>query len=118
MIAGVFIYNLLSALVEGRVYPDEVGESDNQTTPYIVYQDISNIPEITMEGVTGHEWVRMQIDVYHHDKYAGVLLANKAIQLINDNSISAIYGGKVSSKDGALYRQMIEYEFWQTADTE
>lgn len=118
MIAGVRINALLSPMVSGRLYPDMLTEHDDKTIPYVVYQNISTVPEVTLDGVTGHEWVRMQIDVYHNDKYQAVLLANRVVQEINDNIQPSIYSKRQSLREGNLFRESIDYEFWQTAPTE
>ena len=102
----------------GRIYPDMLTEHDDKTIPYVVYQNISTVPEVTLDGVTGHEWVRMQIDVYHNDKYQAVLLANRVVQEINDNIQPSIYSARQSLREGNLFRESIDYEFWQTAPTE
>lgn len=140
MIAGIKLYNMLSGLVGGnctsateytdklaftdsgkpRIYPLIITEQDDNTAPYIIYQIISSVPEITADGITGHEWIRVQIDVYHNDIYSCTLLANNVISLINDQIKPSIYGGQTQTYDSAssLYRQSIDYEFWQTTPTE
>lgn len=72
MNASELIYTALSDLVDGRVYPLIVPENADDTTPYVVYQLISALPITTLDGVTYHERVRVQIDAYHHD-YDGLL---------------------------------------------
>ena len=140
MIAGVQLYNILRLSLGSnasdseqytdskaftdtgpvRVYPLIIKETDDNTAPYIIYQVISSQPEITNDGITGHEWVRMQIDVYHTDAYQATLLANKVINNINDNIKPSIYDGQQQLYDHAsgLYRQSIDYEFFQTTPTE
>lgn len=119
MIAAVQLEAVLNSLVGNRVYADVATEHDDSTLPYITYTDVSTVPENTLDGYTGHEWVRMQIDVWHDDKYQGILLANKVINAINSNIHPSIYGGKTGmyDADSKLYRQLIEYEFWQTTPT-
>ena len=102
----------------GRIYPFAVRENEDNTVPYVIYQTISNQPENTLDGPTGHEWVRMQIDVYHNDLYKCILLANKVINRISEKIPQSVYGGKTEMYEDGLYRVLIEYEFWQTADTE
>lgn len=116
MIASVQIETVLRPMVNGRVYPDIA--SENERTPYIVYQDISNQPEVTLEGPTGHEWVHVQIDVYDKGKLDCIKLANRVINEISNQIKPSVYGGKTATKDGNLNRTIIEFEFWQTADTE
>lgn len=120
MIAGVRLAQVLGPLVNSRIYPDVATENDDDTRPYITYTDVSNVPEITQDGVTGWEWVHMQINVWHDDKYEGALLANKVIYTINKEIKPAVFDGKTSTRDTetGLYGQIIEYEFWQTTPTE
>lgn len=118
MIASIKIETLLRPLVEDRVYPDLITDSDDATAPYIVYQEISNVPEVTLDGPTGHEWVHVQIDVYHTEKLACTYLANKVIEVLADNIQPSVYGGKQILPEDGLYKAIIEYEFWQTAPTE
>lgn len=120
MIAGVQICSILSPLVGDRVYPMIATEHDDSTAPYIIYQAVSSQPEITNDGITGHEWIRMQIDVYHNDPYQATLLANKVINAINTQIKPSVYGGQQQLHDSAsgLYRQSIDYEFFQTTPTE
>lgn len=120
MIAGVHLCNILSPLVDNRVYPMLATEDDDSTAPYIIYQAISSQPEITNDGITGHEWVRIQIDVYHSDPHKASLLANKVINIINDQIKPSIYDGQQQLHDHEknLYRQSIDYEFFQTTPTE
>lgn len=120
MIAGVQLVQTLGSLVNARIYPMIIREHDDTTAPYIIYQTISSVTEITNDGITGHEWVRMQIDVYHDDAYQCTLLANKIINAINDQIQPSIYDGQEQMYDTAsdLFRQSIDYEFWQTTPTE
>lgn len=120
MIAGVRLAQILGPLVGNRIYPLLVTEDDDNTSPYIIYQEISSQPEVTDDGITGHEWVRIQIDVYHHDRYQVRLLANKVINTINNQIKPSIYDGQqqLHDKPSNLYRQSIDYEFFQTTPTE
>jgi len=120
MIAGVQLAQKLGPLVNNRIYPMIISEHDDNTAPYIIYQNISSVAEVTDDGITGHEWVRMQIDIYHNDAYQCTLLANKVINTINDQIKPSIYDGQQQMYDNPseLYRQSIDYEFWQTTPTE
>lgn len=120
MIAGITLYNALSPLVDGRVYPSLITEHGDPTTPYIIYQIVSSVPETTIDGTTGHEWVRAQIDVYDDDLYQCTLLANRVVNAINDALQTSDYGGQQQLYDteNNLHRQLIEYHFWQTTPTE
>lgn len=120
MIAGVQLFQILSPLVDGRVYPLQVQETDLANTPFIVYQTVSSRPLNTIDGHTGHEWVRTQIDVYHEDAYQGTLLGNRVVQALSDAIKPNDYGGSILSydPDARLHRVLIDFSFWQTNPTE
>lgn len=120
MIAGVQLKQVLGPLVDGRIYPVRIDENEDSTAPYIIYQEVSTQPDNTDDGITGHEWTHQQIDVYHPDKYKVRLLANKVVGTINDQIKPSIYGGQQQLYDEVsnLWRQSIDYEFWQTTPTD
>lgn len=63
------LFTTLTGLVGGRVYP--MIAPDSPVTPYILYQNIANTPEVCLAGNIPISNTRMQIDAY--DKtYAGV----------------------------------------------
>ena len=67
MNASKLIFQTLSPLVSGRVYPVIVPESQSKTIAgqsYIVYTLVSSNPENSNDGFEGHEYALMQIDVY------------------------------------------------------
>ena len=115
MNASEQIYTLLSPRVDGRVYPLFIPETQQIALPYIVYQPISTLPENTLDGTTGHEWVSMQIDVYCDD-YDELLALSR--QVINELATikPSSYDGRQILYDDALYRAIIEFGFWQTTD--
>ena len=119
MIAGELLYSLLGPLVDNRIYPIVVPESSIKNTPYIVYQVISSQPQNTIDGKTGHEWVRVQIDVYHKSYDKAVQLSHDVVRAIDDNVHLSIYDGteQLYESEQALFRQSIDYEFWQTTPT-
>ncbi|PLT21283.1 tail completion protein gp17 [Psychrobacter sp. MES7-P7E] len=116
MKAGDRLYPLLGPLVDGRIYPMIATESADQTRPYIIWQIISSIPEVTDDGVTGHEWVRVQIDIYHDDYDECTDLAHKVIGSISDNIHPSEYENSQQSyeTESKLFRQSLDVEFWQT----
>lgn len=116
MTASERIYSLLGSLVDGRCYPLFVPESEKLPPPYIVYSIISNLPDNVLDGITGHEWVRVQIDVYTINYDDTIALSNQAVNQLNTITPS-VYGGTTYLYDDGLYRGLIEYEFWQTLPT-
>lgn len=115
MTASERIYSLLSSLVSGRCYPLFVPESEKSPPPYIVYNIVSNLPDNALDGITGHEWVRVQIDVYTADYDETLALSAQVVKTL-DTIQPSIYGGTTYLHDdeAMLYRGLIEYEFWQT----
>lgn len=116
MKAGDRLYPLLGPLVGDRIYPMIAPESADQTRPYIIWQIISAYAETTPDGVTGHEWVRVQIDVYHDDYDDCTDLAHKVIGFISDNINPSQYNNSQQSyeTESKLFRQSLDVEFWQT----
>lgn len=102
----------LGALVSGRAYPVEAPEFCE--TPYIVYTVISNIPELSLDGPTGAENRRMQIDIW-----GGSYGAVKALEVAVKAAMAAslIVNVPISIMDGyepetRLHRVMMEYSVW------
>lgn len=116
MIVGAQLYPLLSPLVDSRIYPIIVPEGSVKDTPYIVWQVISNLPENTIDGATGHEWVRVQIDCYDPSYDAAVQLSNDVLGVINSNIQTTDYFGtqQMYDTDAKLFRQSIDIGLWQT----
>lgn len=109
MHASEMIYQKLSALFDGRIYPIVATEHADSTTPYAVYHIVASEPLNTFDGYTGHDWVRVQIDIYHDDYDA--LLA-----CVNDTTTALhpfYYLGTTYHNDGTLYRAIVEYKLWQ-----
>lgn len=119
MIAGAQLYPLLSPLVNQRVYPMVVPEASIKNTPYIVWQVISDVPENTIDGYTGHEWVRVQIDVYDKSYDACVQLSHDVVATINNNIKTTDYYGteQLYDNEARLFRQSIDIGLWQTTLT-
>lgn len=108
MNASQLIYTALTDLVDGRVYPLFIPEQADDTPPYIVYQVVSSVPYNTIDGITHHERVRVQIDIYHHnyddllDLYASVLDAL-------DDLPAAEHDSSRFGADGVLFVCQIDY---------
>lgn len=116
MTASERIYSLLADLVDGRCYPLFVPETEKSPPPYIVYSIISNTPDNVLDGITGHEWVRVQIDVYTKNYDDTIALSAQVVRQLNTIQPSE-YGGTTYHHDDGLWRGLIEYEFWQTLPT-
>lgn len=117
MNASYRLFELLAPLVGGRVYPLYVPEAQNPKAPYIIYNIISSLPDNTLDGVTGHDWVNVQIDVYGKTYDATASLANQVVTALNSIKPS-IYDGTIYTTEDHFYRAIIEYQFWQTTNHE
>ena len=62
--ASVIVVQSLGYLVDGRIFPAPRQAQDSQAVPYITYQSISSVPVNTLDGYTGHDRVRVQIDAH------------------------------------------------------
>ncbi len=125
-LASVQLYSTLSPLTSGKVFPgvapykgDPQGNKQDTDTPYISYQRISTQPENTLDGFSGHEWVNMQIDVYHGTDYEAELLANNVLYILKTNIPGLIYDGRTQGQDfeTGYYYESLEIGMWQTAPT-
>ena len=117
MNASKLIYQTLSPLVAGRVYPIIVPESQAKTIAgksYIVYTLISSNPENSNDGFEGHEYALMQIDVYSPSYETTDELMMQVINALNN--IKAEIGSRQSIPDPnpKLYRQTLDVHVWGT----
>lgn len=111
------LYPILSSLVDGNAYPEFVSElpnGQNPSVPYIVFTEIDTVPENVMDGFTGHEWTRVQIDVYHADILSCYELANQVIRAINKSIKPCEFMGRrrLPDPDFNLARQSLDVQFW------
>lgn len=110
MNASTLIYTALSPLVAGQVYPHLIPETADDTPPYIIYQIVSTLPITTLDGITHHERVRVQIDVYHDD-YDGLLALYGQVLDKFDQLPMSEHDGTHFSVDEGLYRASIDVFF-------
>lgn len=106
------IQALLASLVAGRCYPLVAPES--VVKPYITYQVISNVPEVTLEGPCGTERLRIQIDVWG-STYATV--KGLETQIKSTMAVSSIVNIPLMTQDlyeseVKTYRQLMEFAIW------
>lgn len=105
----VDLYQALSSLAGGRVYP--LYAPVDVVYPVIVYTVINTDPNNTSCGAAEDEEYRVQIDVYHRDHYEMLLLRKATIDAMD----AAFAGGeRITDFDGLvedpkLYRRTIEY---------
>ncbi|MGB2081900.1 MAG: DUF3168 domain-containing protein [Psychrobacter sp.] len=114
MLANQTIHSLLGPLVDSRIYPHIAPQG--ATVPYIVWQVISAQPQNTLDGTTHHQWLRVQIDIYDTSYDKTVSLSNEVTQTLSNGINLFIHSGtqQLYENDTKLFRQSIDYEFWQT----
>ena len=117
MNASKLIFQTLSPLVTGRVYPVIVPESQAKTIAgksYIVYTLVSSNPENSNDGFEGHEYALMQIDVYSPSYSDTDVLMLQVINALNN--IKAEIGSRQSLPDPnpKIFRQSLDIHVWGT----
>lgn len=114
MNAGQQLYPILSPLVDGRVFPMQRWEGADSNQPYIIYTPIDTIPDSTMDGFSGHEYARVQIDIYHHHYDQLDVLANQVIAAIQNQIPRAEFLNRqhLIDNDSQLYRQSMDWQLW------
>ena len=115
MNASQIIFERLAPLVDDKCYPLFIPETNPNKPPYIIYQIISTEPDNDLDGITGHEWANVQLDVYHHDYDECIELTHKVIAQLNEIKPSIYHGVQyLHDIPSGFYRSLIEYGFWQT----
>jgi hypothetical protein len=107
MEVGKAIYNILSndsavapLVTEGgviRIYPSRYKiNQQNGTLPFIVYQVVSDIPNMTKNGVSTYDYVSVQITLVH-SKYSELMTLSANVRTALDY-VSGTYDGVVVDK--------------------
>jgi hypothetical protein len=108
MEVGKAIYNILSndsavaSLVDTsgtdiRIFPARYKVSEGNTTlPFIVYQVVSDIPNMTKNGVSTYDYVSVQITLVS-SKYKDLMTLSKNVRTALDY-VSGTYDGVVVDK--------------------
>lgn len=113
MNVGQQLYPILNPLVLGRVFPLQRWNGASKSTPYIIYTPIDSIPDNTMDGFSGHEYARVQIDIYHDNYDQLDVLANKVIDEISKKIPQAEFLNRQHLiDDSGLYRQSMDWQLW------
>lgn len=110
MNASKLIYAALSHLVGKRVYPHQIPKTADDQIPYVIYQIISAMPVNTLDGVTFHERVRVQLDAYHDDYDELIKLYGQILEQFDELPMSE-HDNTTFSMDDGLYRASIDVFF-------
>lgn len=119
MLASEIIYQVLGPHFNDRVAPHPIPEKFDMATTYITYQSISNMPLSILDGWTGHDQVRMQVNIYNSDN---VQCERDAIQVKWAMDQQRLAGCELLDQsdggfdaDTQLYCQQIDFYIWQSA---
>ena len=111
---------ILAPLVGGRCYPI-VNTSQTITYPYITFQVISNIPDMNLEGPSGLEYNRVQIDIFATTYGAAKTLkglVKNALQAAADEDFAdrlhnvCLFVMDEYEEETSSYREILEYGIW------
>lgn len=123
MRASKIIFNTLKDIAAikningtSRLYPLKAIEQADSTASYLIYSDgISNEPELTLDGFTGVENLRIQIDVYANGYSACEKLADTVMWALNALPDSEyISNVSMDNPDNTLSRRVVEFYLWHT----
>lgn len=120
MLASEIIYQVLGPHFNDRVAPHPIPEKfDLQGSVYITFQKISSSSFNDDGGWTGHDYVRVQVNVHHTDMIECEKNANQVRHLMNDQSLCSceIAGGAGIDFDSEtqLYYEQIDFFMWQSS---
>lgn len=101
----------VTAIVGDRIYPH--GEAPQGALhPYVTWQTISGVPQITLSDAPDIDQISIQIDCWHRSSTGIVQLASAVRQAIEVQAhvTNAVMSGR--EPDTRLYRAMIELDYW------
>lgn len=106
------IQTLLGNLVSGRCYP--LVAPDKPTFPYITFQVVSNIPNVTLNGRNATENRRLQIDIWDRS-YGGSKTLEGSVKTAMDSAafvnVPVLYS-ETYEVDTKVYRVSMDYSIW------
>lgn len=105
MITEEHIYNTLSGLAGGRVFPMVIS---GNTYPAITYQRVGGTPVTSLSGLNSLDHGRFQIDCYAETYLSAKQLANQVKQLAPVNWVLALELDGVDA-DTQMYRVTLDY---------
>lgn len=94
-----------------RVYPLKV--ADGATFPAAVYTRVSTAPVNSLDGHSGKDSVRVQIDCYAKTYDAAKTLAGEVRAAMGALKCVPINDADLYEEDVKLYRVVLEFNIWQ-----
>ena len=117
MTAGQRLCPILNPLFDNRVYVSKRMDGQDSGVPYVIYTQITGNPETSQDGYTGHDWVRVQIDIYAEYEDEADSLENQTKILIAKNIKPCEINTTQHLTDGDLYRRSFDVEFFTEIPT-
>lgn len=104
---------LLAPLVSGRCYPI-INTSDIVQLPYITYQVISNVPTVSLDGPSGLENRRIQIDAFAFSYGAMKALETSIKKTMAGSTIVNVplLSMEQYEEDALAYRATLDFSIW------
>ena len=119
MLASEAIYTILGPLFEDRVGPSPLPEGFDKSKTYITYEGITSDPLMTVKNWTGHDQVRIQVNVMNHDNIQCEKEAITVKRAMDDQSVVScdFLGERYAGLDveTQLWQIQIDFYIWQTA---
>jgi hypothetical protein len=115
MSVEVAIATALNQLVGSRVYPN-IAKQD-EPTPYIVYTDVSSLPDSSICGTTEDAERLYQIDVYHRNHTDLRALRRQvfaALEAMSQTELIDSWSGDYEP-DTRLHRCLMQVRFFESA---
>ena len=106
------IQTVLGALVANRCYP--LIAPQETASPYIIYQVISTVPETSLDGPTGTNRRRVQVDVYA-DTYGAAKVLEQSIgaaMQAADFTNLPLSATDLFESEVQLYRVTMDFAIW------
>ncbi|ELW82067.1 hypothetical protein ACINWC743_1574 [Acinetobacter sp. WC-743] len=117
MLASEAIYQILGSIFNDRVGPSPLPEGFDKSETYITYEGISSMPLMTVKNWTGHDHVRIQVNVMNHDNIECEKAAIKVKREMDSQSIikCEFLGERYAGLDveTQLWQIQIDFYMWQ-----
>ena len=118
MLASEVVYQTLSPIF--NIAPAPLAENQKYIGTYVTYQGISEESLNTVKAWTGHDLLRVQINVFDTSKLTCEKVAIQIKHLMSKQTLTActILGGRDGGFDAEtkLYMQQIDISIWQSED--
>ena len=111
----VSLFNLLSPLVSGKAYP--LMAKQGTAAPFIVFSNVSSVPDGSICGSTRDSDRLFQVDCYHQNHSDLCTLREATIAALHGSSlIEAVEGFATDyEQDTKLFRALISVRCWENA---